>query len=91
MLSIILLFPEPLGPATVVKPCKNGIVTLFAKDLKWSISNDFIYICLLNFHLNKFLQKPSLCLLDNNLLKWSKSLHLCNSIFIKEQDHNHLY
>ena len=44
MLSIILLFPEPLGPEIVVKPLSIGISTLLANDLKLSTSSCFIYI-----------------------------------------------
>ena len=47
ILSIMLLLPEPFGPEIVVKPFKNGIVILFAKDLKLSISTSLMYIKLL--------------------------------------------
>ena len=43
-LSMMLLFPEPFGPEIVVKPFKNGMVSLFAKDLKLSISTSLMYI-----------------------------------------------
>ena len=43
-LSIMLLLPEPFGPDIVVKPFKNGMVILFAKDLKLSISTSLMYI-----------------------------------------------
>ena len=36
--SKILLFPEPLGPVTTVKPSSRGIFTLPPKDLKFSNS-----------------------------------------------------
>ena len=44
ILSIILLLPEPLGPDTAVNPFSKGMVILFAKDLKLSISISLMYI-----------------------------------------------
>ena len=38
MPSKILLFPEPFGPVTTVKPSSRGIFTLPPKDLKFSNS-----------------------------------------------------
>jgi hypothetical protein len=43
----MLLFPEPFGPEIAVKPGNSGIVTLFANDLKLSISISLMYINLL--------------------------------------------
>ena len=43
-LSMILLFPDPFGPETVVNPFNKGISDLLANDLKLSISNCFMYI-----------------------------------------------
>jgi hypothetical protein len=40
--SMILLFPDPLGPEITVKPSKKGIFVFFEKDLKLSISSSVI-------------------------------------------------
>ena len=56
ILSIILLFPEPLGPEIVVNPSKSGISDLLANDLKLSISSCFMYISLPKYSLNSIRQ-----------------------------------
>jgi hypothetical protein len=43
MLSIILLFPEPLGPDTVVNPGRKGMLVVPVKDLKLWTSSCSIY------------------------------------------------
>ena len=61
-LSIMLLFPDPFGPETVVNPLSKGISDLLANDLKLSISSCFMYI-------NSY---QVLFLLNNNFFGMSK-------------------
>lgn len=44
-----LLFPLPFGPATTLKPSKNGIDTFFLKDLKPCMVS-LVILVLMNSH-----------------------------------------